>query len=122
MNRHEYRVQIVTTLYQHLLLKNDLLASFEENFEGDDNEFFNTIKNDLVENKDVYIEEIGTHLKNWRFERLSFIDQAILLEAFAEFKTGINNKNIIIDEAIRIAKQYSDESSYKYINGVLDNL
>ena len=31
-------------------------------------------------------------------------------------------KNIIIDEAIRIAKMYCDEKSYQYINGVLDNL
>ena len=39
-----------------------------------------------------------------------------------EIKTNLNTKNIVIDEAIRIAKEYSNEDSYKYINGVLDNL
>lgn len=122
MNRHEYRVQIVIVLYQHLLLKKDLESCFIDNFTDFDNEFVKSIKEDLLNNIDTYIEKISQNLKNWRFDRLSFVDQAILVEATCEYFLGVNNKNIIIDEAIRIAKEYSDEDSYKYINGVLDNL
>ena len=122
MNRHEYRVQIVIVLYQHLLLKKDLESCFIDNFTDFDNEFVKSIKEDLLNNIDAYIEKISHNLKNWRFDRLSFVDQAILVEATCEYFLGINNKNIIIDEAIRIAKEYSDDDSYKYINGVLDNL
>ena len=122
MNRHEYRVQIVIVLYQHLLLKKDLESCFIDNFTDFDNEFVKSIKEDLLNNIDTYIEKISHNLKNWRFDRLSFVDQAILVEATCEYFLGINNKNIIIDEAIRIAKEYSDDDSYKYINGVLDNL
>ena len=121
MNRHEYRVKIVIVLYQHLLLKKDLETCFIDNFETFD-DYVESIKNDLLNNIDTYIEKISQNLKNWRFDRLSYVDQAILLEATCEYYLGINNKNIIIDEAIRIAKEYSDEDSYKYINGVLDNL
>ena len=122
MNRHEYRVHIIFALYQSLLLKKDLESSFKDNFDDDDNDFMLTITKDLVNNIEKYKKEISEHLVKWTFDRLSYIDQAILLEAYSEIKTNTNNKNIVINEAIKIAKEYSDEDSYKYINGVLDKL
>ena len=121
MNRHEQRVQIVFAIYQHLLLSKSLNETFSSCLEQN-NEYITSIYNDLLKNEDKYIESISTHLKNWTFDRLPYIDQAIMVEAYSEANLGINNKNIIIDEAIRIAKVYSDETSFKYINGVLDNL
>ena len=122
MNRHEYRIKIIFTIYQSILLKKDLETCFKDNFEDDDNEFLLAIENDLLLHEEDYISEITTHLRRWSFDRLNYIDQAILIEAYSEIKSGLNNKNIVIDEAIRIAKEYSNEDSYKYINGVLDNL
>lgn len=122
MNRHEYRVHIVFALYQSLLLKKDLELSFNDNFEDDDNEFLLAIKKDLKINKDKYIDEISPLLTKWTFDRLSYVEQAILLEACSEIKQKLNNKNIVIDEAVIIAKEYCDDESFKYINGVLDKL
>ena len=95
---------------------------FYDNFEEDDNEFLQAVKADLLMNEDVYIKEISENLKNWRFERLNLVEQAILLETVSEIKQGLNDKAIVIDEAVILAKQYCDEQSYKYINGVLDNI
>ena len=75
------------------------------------NEYVTVLENDLIINKDNYIEEISLHLKKWTFERLSYLEQAILLVATSEIKKEIASKNIIIDEAIRIAKMYCDEKS-----------
>ena len=123
MNRHEYRVKLVFALYQSLLLNKEISRSVEDNFDDEEkNEYVTVLENDLIINKDNYIEEISLHLKKWTFERLSYLEQAILLVATSEIKKGIASKNIIIDEAIRIAKMYCDEKSYQYINGVLDNL
>ena len=123
MNRHEYRVKLVFALYQSLLLNKEISRSVEDNFDDEEkNEYVTVLENDLIINKDNYIEEISLHLKKWTFERLSFLEQAILLVATSEIKKEIASKNIIIDEAIRIAKMYCDEKSYQYINGVLDNL
>lgn len=121
MNRHETRVNVVITVYQHLLLNKDLITSFIDNFENID-EYVGAIENDLIEHEKEYIDEISKHLKKWSFDRLSYIDQAILLVGTCEYNLNKDNKKIIIDEAIRIAKEYSDDDSYKYINGVLDNL
>lgn len=122
MNRHEYRVQIIFALYQSLLLKKDLRLSFNDNFEGDDNEFLLKLKEDLILNYRSYIDKISPLLTKWTFDRLSYIEQAILLESTSEIELGLNNKNIVINEAVKIAKEYCDEDSYKYINGVLDKL
>ena len=122
MNRHEYRVHVIFALYQSLLLKKDLELSFNDNFEDDDNEFLLAIKKDLKINKDKYIDEISPLLTKWTFDRLSYVEQAILLEACSEIKQKLNNKNIVIDEAVIIAKEYCDDESFKYINGVLDKL
>lgn len=122
MNRHEYRVKTVTAVYRHLLLKKELELCFAEEFDQDDNEFITVLKNDIISNITEYTKEISSLLNNWDFDRLNYVDQAILIAAASEYKAGLNNKKIVIDEAIRIAKQYCDEESYKYINGVLDRL
>ncbi|MBR3252063.1 MAG: transcription antitermination protein NusB, partial [Erysipelotrichaceae bacterium] len=69
-----------------------------------------------------YIYEISKYLKKWSFDRLNLVEQAILLETVSEIKTGVNDSAVAIDEAITLAKQYCDEDSYKFINGVLDNI
>ena len=122
LNRHEYRERLMFVLYQHLLLQKDINECFENTFEDDDNDFIVNIINNLNINEQLYIEEISRYLKNWTFDRLNFVEQAILLVATSELKLGLNDKSVIIDEAVILCKEYCDESSYKYINGVLDNL
>lgn len=122
LNRHEYREKIVFVLYQHLLLHKDISLCFADNFEDDDNEFLAQIRADLLANEDDYIDLISRYLKNWSFDRLNLVEQAILLEAVSEINSNINDKAVIINEAVILAKTYCDEGSYKYINGVLENL
>lgn len=74
------------------------------------------------------IAEIDEHIKNnikgWTFNRLSKIDISILRVGIYEilFADSVPDK-VAINEAIEIAKIYSynneDESSHKFINGVL---
>ena len=120
MNRHEYREHIVSVLYQHLLLTKDIKLCMDLYSDLPFAEFENTILEDVSINEDEYIDNISKYLKDWSFDRLNLVDQAILLLAVSEMSLKINDKAVIIDEAIRLAKEYSDETSYKYINGVLD--
>ena len=123
LNRHESREKIVFALYQHLLLSKDINECFCDNFEETDlDEFITNIQKDLIINKDNYIYEIGQHLVKWTFDRLNIVEQAILLEATSEIKQNLNDSAVVIDEAIILTKKYCDEESYKYINGVLDNI
>jgi len=90
--------------------------------EEDFDEFSNKILTDLDEHKFNYIDKISGHLVKWTFDRLNLVEQAILLEATSELLLKLNDKAVVIDEAIRLTKLYCDEESYKYINGVLDGL
>ncbi len=123
LNRHEYREKIVFSLYQHLLLHKNLNDCFENNFEEDEiNEYVRKIRDDILVNKDNYIEEISKYLHKWKFERLNLVEQAILLETVSELKQKLNDQAVVIDEAVILAKEYCDDESYKFINGVLDNI
>ena len=121
-SRHEYREKIVFALYQHLLLHKNINDCFIDNFEDDDNEFVSIIKEDLLINEDKYIDEISKYLNKFTFNRLNLVEQAILLETVSELKLKLNEKAVIINEAIILCKEYCDEQSYKYINGVLDKI
>lgn len=124
MNRHEQRIYLMEIIYKHRLLENDLLTSFREEIETDkeyDNFIFEVIE-DLSKREDDYIKEIEPLLNKWSFERLNKVEQAILLISVSELKLGLNDKAVVIDEALKLAKKYCEPDSYKYMNGVLDNI
>ena len=110
-------------IYQHLLLKKDLKYCLNNSFDIDlDDEFISKIIYDITLNEETYINRIEKNLKDWSFSRLCLIDQAILLLSISELSLEINDKAVIINEAIILSKKFSEEDSYRYINGVLDRL
>ena len=77
----------------------------------------------IMQNYAGYRLDICCYLKQgWTFERLSYLEQAILLVACAELKTADLDKKIIINEAVELTKEYCDESSYRFINGILTHI
>jgi len=63
---------------------------------------------------------IRAHAENWRVERMSAIDRAILRLAVAELRTTGTPANVVLDEAIELAKKFSSEESAPFVNGILD--
>ncbi len=80
---------------------------------------------DLVGKVDLHQSEIGdeiaTHATNWRQERIARIDGLILRLALAEilYQEDVPVR-VSIDEAIELAKLYSTENSFGFVNGILD--
>jgi N utilization substance protein B len=74
-----------------------------------------------IKNADASIKDISLYLKDWTFDRLNFLEQAILLSAYTQYKFMEQPKTIAINVAVDLAKKYCDDNSYKFINGVLDN-
>ena len=56
---------------------------------------------------------------DWQLNRLARIDRDILRIAVAELMYLELKEQVAINEAIELAKRYSDEDSYRFINGVL---
>lgn len=66
---------------------------------------------------------IANSLQNWEADRIAYMDQIILLVALAEIrKCNEIALEISMNEYIEIAKEYSSEKSYVFINGVLNRI
>lgn len=71
------------------------------------------------DNKSELDRTLNQSMVDWQLNRLPRIDRDILRMAVVEiFYLGIPDK-VAINEAIEIAKRYSDEDSHKFLNGVL---
>ena len=121
-SRHKLRELAMTSLYQHFLLQKDIKQCVYDNCETNEiDPFLYTVTIDAVAYRDVYIDKINEALRqDWTFDRLGFVEQAILLMAACELETA--PKAIVIDEAVTLAKKYCDDETYRLINGVLDRL
>lgn len=81
----------------------------------------------LIEGTLHNIKEIDSliikYTKNWDLERMASIDRNILREAIYEMvfwqKTPIN---VVINEAVELAKKFSTSESGGFVNGILDKV
>lgn len=62
---------------------------------------------------------INNVMVDWTINRLTQIDANILRLAVAEMYFFQQDHKVAINEAVEIAKQYSDDDGYRFINGVL---
>jgi N utilization substance protein B len=58
-------------------------------------------------------------LKDWQLKRISKIDRDILKMAVAEMMFLEIPEKVAINEAVELAKTYSDEEGFRFVNGVL---
>ena len=71
-------------------------------------------------NKKEQIDEIiKKYSKDWKIERMSGVDRNLLRLALFELMEGSTPPQVIINEALELAKKYSSEEAAKFINGVL---
>ena len=63
---------------------------------------------------------IAEHSENWRLERLSAIDRAILRLGIHELRGGDTPPKVVLNEAVELAKKFSSEESAAFVNGILD--
>ena len=62
-------------------------------------------------------------LRNWKWERLPLLTQAILLMSYAHFYFVEKiEKKIVINVAVELAKKYIEPKQSKFINGILDGV
>ena len=79
---------------------------------------------DLVRDTVEYVaevdEQITKHAEHWRMERMPAVDRNILRLAVYEIKRGGTPAAVAIDEALELARKFSNEESVQFVNGVLD--
>ena len=61
-------------------------------------------------------------LKNWKIERLSKVNLAILRLSLSEMEYADVPFQVSINEAVELAKKYSDDDAPAFVNGVLADI
>ena len=111
----------------------DICGSGKEDVEGSfwSSQIFNkrivTFAKELIDGTVANLEEINRHLKettkNWELERMTSVDRAILrLASYELLFMPQTPPNVVINEAIELAKEFSTENSGKFVNGILDKI
>ena len=126
LTRTEAREKIMVILYQIDFYKKEnieynLEDVFHENLEMD-NKYVKDIVNGVLENQDKIDETISKYLENWDLDRLGKTDRAILRLSTYEMIYYDTPKVVVINEAVELAKKYSDDKVVKLINAVLDKV
>jgi transcription antitermination protein NusB len=65
-------------------------------------------------------EQITKHAEHWRMERMPAVDRNILRLAVYEMTRAGTPAPVTIDEALELARKFSNEESIQFVNGVLD--
>ena len=125
-NRSKLRETIMTIIYQITLYKKNNMEYnvddvIKENLEID-NEFVKDIVYGVVTSFDELTDEANKYLKDWTIDRIDATGAAILRMALQEIKYTDTPNVVVINEAVELAKKYSDEEVRKMINAVLDKV
>ena len=94
---------------------------FKENLEMD-NTYVRDVVNGVIENMESIDKVISKYLENWDLDRLGKTDKAILRLGAYELIHYDTPKVVVINEAVELAKKYSDDKVVKLINAVLDKI
>ncbi len=126
MTRSELRKKIMTILYQMEVYQSNhieydvdsVMASVLEI----ENEFVKNSVYGVITNQEDIDKTANQYLNKWTIDRLGFTDQAILRLGIYELLYTDTPEVVAINEAIELAKDYSDDDVRKMINGVLDKV
>ena len=125
-NRSELRKKIMTILYQINVYKSnkmeyDIDEILKEVLEID-NEFVKDIVYGVITYQNEINELANKYLEGWTIDRLGNTDKAILQMGIYELLYTETPDVVCINEAVELAKSYSDDSVRKMINGVMDKI
>lgn len=125
-NRSEKRKIIMTALYQIDVYKsNKIDCNIDEVIKellpfNDD--FVNEIVYGVVDKSKELDFIANKYLKDWTIDRLGKTDRAILRMGIYELFYTDTPNIVCINEAVLLAKEYSDEKVKNMINAVLDSI
>lgn len=126
LSRRKVREILLQAIFQMDFQKEDFdknAFSFleEQPLSNVDRSFAESYLKKLLENREMIDEKIIKNIERWTLNRLSKIDLTILrLGSYEILLEDDIPTQVSINEAIEMAKKYSEDKSKKFINGVLD--
>jgi transcription antitermination protein NusB len=98
----------------------DSLYSEETEKRPKRDKFMEELVRGTVANAEEIDKKIEAKSEHWRLGRMSVVDRNILRLAVYEMSQQAVPPPVVIDEALELARQFSNEEALSFINGVLD--
>ena len=134
LSRNQTHLVIMTVIYNELV---DFHYSEDKGFSRDAKELIQDMVGDTpYEEIDPYIKDMvlislqkygeivnayQPYLRNWKWDRLPLLTQAILLMSYTHFYFVEKvDKKVVINIAVDLAKKYIDDKQAGFINAILD--
>jgi N utilization substance protein B len=128
--RHRSRQRAVQVLYQADIRNQaveaaisdfyDTLYSEETEEQPIVDEFMESLAKGTEKHRSEVDAMISSKSEHWRIERMPVVDRNILRMAVYEMQELKTPPPVVIDEALELARQFSNDESVPFINGVLD--
>lgn len=122
----DYAIQM---LYSSIVAENTIeetLSSFRLEYADETNDvldfadkLFKTAYHNKEKDEAIISQLIN---KNWTIDRIGTIERCILRLGISELFEGDAPYYAVIDDYVTLAKNYGDEKSASFINGVLENV
>ena len=124
MKRRTAREKALQALFQIDLIKAEVQEALDSVMEdGKKDEYLDFLVTGSIENLEKIDEILKDNLENWTIERLSNIARNILrIATFEMLKSTDVPVNVVMDEAIELAKAFGDDQSSKFVNAVLSKV
>ena len=113
--------------YEFLRQKNNItLEEFldNDNLDEDDKNFIVNEYDGLINRNEEICDIISKNLRSYTINRIYKVDLSILKIAVYEimFSNLKTPSNVVINEAVELAKKYSTDKSYSFVNGILASI
>ena len=126
LTRSQLREKIMTILYQiNVYITNKIEYNVDDiikEVNPIDNEFVKDVVYGVITKKDEIDELANKYLNKWTIDRLGNTDQSIIRMAIYELLYTNTPGIVVINEAVELAKFFSDDDVKNMINGILDKI
>lgn len=123
MGKRKNRTLLFKRVFEELFHESDETLFYEDILDEMDEESIASINadfNELISKKQELMDIVAQYSGEFDISRVYKIDLAILLVATFELNYRPDTPDkVVINEAVELAKKYSTDKSYAYINGVL---
>lgn len=126
LTRSELREKCMIILYQYeIMSKTSIELDIEEIITNNldiENDFVKEIVYGVITHQNELDNLANKHMKDWTLERIDKTGAQILRIGIYELKYTDTPDIVVVNEAIELAKKYSDDNVRKIINAVLDKI
>lgn len=128
MKRKKARELLMQMLFQMSIhddygkeIKNKFMDEFLS--DSDQQDYFNRICDSILQNAEQIDKKIEQYSENWKIDRISKVELAVLRVAIGEILYADDIPNSVsVNEAVELAKKFGGNDSGKYVNGILGKM